>query len=83
MSKIKTEIIKGDQIIESDLKLINEYRKVRLERSRDWDHEINNHFHGSIFFLVKDENTLVSLGLYVQSKSLWMKKHMKFGEFKL
>lgn len=59
---IKTEIISGKDLKQEDLDLINKYRKIRLDRTSTWDHQNNNYFHDRLFFLVKDNNELVSFG---------------------
>ncbi len=59
---ITTEILTGKDLKQEDLDLINEYRKIRLDRSSTWDHQNNNYFHDRIFFLVRDNNKLVSFG---------------------
>lgn len=60
--KISTEIIIGKDLKQEDLDLINEYRKIRLDRSSTWDHQNNNYFHDRLFFLVRIDNKLVSFG---------------------
>lgn len=60
--KITTEIINGKELNQSDLDLIDEYRQIRLGRDKAWDHNINNHFHDRIFFLVRDGGNLVAFG---------------------
>lgn len=73
---ITTEIIIGKDLKQEDLDLINEYRKVRLARSSTWDHVNNNYFHDRLFFLVRDDNKLVSFGtlryikVYVHNKEI-------------
>lgn len=60
--KITTEIITGKDLKQEDLDLINEYRKIRLDRSSIWDHQNNNYFHDRLFFLVRSNGNLVSFG---------------------
>lgn len=60
--KITTERIIGKNLKQEDLDLINEYRKIRLNRSSTWDHQNNNYFHDRLFFLVRDDNNLVAFG---------------------
>lgn len=59
---MKAEIVYGKDLKQKDLDLINIYRKIRLDRTSTWDHQINNYFHDRLFFLVKDNNNLVSFG---------------------
>lgn len=73
---IAKEIISGKDLKQADLDLINEYRKIRLGRSRDWDHQVNNYFHDRLIFLVRDNDQLVSFGtlrpikVYVDEKEM-------------
>lgn len=59
---INIEILNGSKLTQQDLDLINEYRKIRLNRSSIWDHTRNNYFHDRLFFLVRHDNKLVSFG---------------------
>ncbi len=59
---ISKETVIGKELKQEDLDLINEYRKIRLGRSSIWDHQNNNYFHDRLFFLVRDDNKLVSFG---------------------
>lgn len=59
---IKVEIISGKDLSQENLDLINKYRKIRLDRISIWDHQSNNYFHERLFFLVKNNNKLVSFG---------------------
>ncbi len=59
---ITTEIVLGTNLKQEDLDLVNEYRVIRLGRNRIWDHKINNQFQDRLFFLVRDDNKLVSFG---------------------
>lgn len=58
MKNSKTEIIKGSAISNSDLEVVNEYRKKYFDRNKMWDHETNNHFHDRIIFLLKEDSVL-------------------------
>ena len=74
--KIITEIINGAELNQSDLDLINEYRRIRLGRDTTWDHDKNNHFHDRTFFLVREEGNLVAFGtlrnikLFIEKKEI-------------
>lgn len=57
-----TGIITGKDLKQEDLDLINEYRRIRLDRSSAWDHHKNNYFHDRLFFLVRNDGNLVSFG---------------------
>jgi len=59
---MKIEIIPGKEVTQLDLDLINKYRKIRLDRTSVWNHETNNGFEERTFFLVKDNNQLMSFG---------------------
>lgn len=73
---ITAEIIIGKDLKQDVLDIINEYRKKRLDRSSTWDHQNNNYFHDRLFFLVRDDNKLVSFGtlrsikVYINGKEI-------------
>lgn len=73
---VTTETIIGKDLKQDDLDLINEYRRIRLDRSSTWDHQNNNYFHDRLFFLIRDDNKLVSFGtlrpikLYVNNREI-------------
>src|SRR5690606_23615015 len=62
MSEITVHQIKGKDLSQRDLNMINRYRRVRLNRTSVWDHKENNKFHDRTFFLAKDGKYLLSFG---------------------
>lgn len=73
---LKIEKVMGVELEQDDLEIINKYRKIRLGRSKPWEHIKNNHFHDRLFFLVRDANKLVSFGtlrpikIYIDTKEV-------------
>ena len=73
-NQITVGTISGKVLAQEDLDLINQYRKIRLDRTSEWDHKTNNGFEERTFFLVKDNNKLVSFGtlrpikIYIDNK---------------
>lgn len=70
----RVDIVSGKEVTKADLELINKYRKIRLNRTSIWDHNINTGFEERTFFLVKDSGELVSFGtlrpvkIYIDNK---------------
>lgn len=63
MNELHTEIISGKDVSQADLDVINEYRRIRLDRTSTWDHVDNPGFEERTFFLVKNSNNqLLSFG---------------------
>lgn len=71
---ISKEIVLGKDLSQMDLDLINEYRKIRLNRSSTWNHLNNNYFHDRLFFLVRDDNNLVAFGT-LRSINIYINEH--------
>ncbi len=59
---IKIETVQGSDLAQSDLDVVNQYRKILFNRDNVWDHQTNNYFHDRIFFLVRADNKLVAFG---------------------
>lgn len=59
---ITTEVIKGSEVTNEDIVVMNEYRKLYFKNNTPWDHKTNNGFHDRTFFLVRDNSKLVAFG---------------------